>query len=129
MSNYKLIDSCPYTAVEPLGSSWTIPLGQHRIDLKWRELRSGLSQGVQMLTVDTGAIVVEVLPTRGMSIWKAWLGETHVGWHSPVKGPVHPAFVPIADATGIGWLEGFDELFVRCGLTSNGAPDSRRTGV
>jgi hypothetical protein len=58
-----------------------------------------------------------------MSIWKAWHNETHVGWHSPVSGPVHPALVPIHDASGIGWLEGFDELLVRCGLTSNGAPE------
>ena len=26
------------------------------------------------------------------------------------------------DPGGLGWLEGFDELFVRCGLDSNGPP-------
>ncbi len=82
-----------------------------------------------MLSVDTGAIIVEILPTRGMSIWKAWMGETHVGWQSPVRGPVHPALVPVSDASGIGWLEGFDELLVRCGLTSNGAPEFSPNGT
>jgi hypothetical protein len=46
-----------------------------------------------------------------------------LGWKSPVRGPVHPKFVPIFDPSGAGWLEGFDELVVRCGLESNGAPD------
>ena len=41
----------------------------------------------------------------------------------PARGPVHPSYVPIFDPSGIGWLEGFDELLVRCGLESNGAPE------
>jgi hypothetical protein len=31
--------------------------------------------------------------------------------------------VPVFDPSGLGWLEGFDELLCRCGLESNGAPD------
>jgi hypothetical protein len=31
--------------------------------------------------------------------------------------------VPLAEPSGIGWLDGFDELVARCGLVSNGAPD------
>jgi hypothetical protein len=45
-----------------------------------------------------------------------------MGWKSPVRGPVHPKFVPLCEPTGLGWLEGFDELVVRCGLESNGPP-------
>jgi hypothetical protein len=41
---------------------------------------------------------------------------------------VHPSQVPIFDPSGIGWLEGFDELVVRCGLESNGAPEHDDTG-
>jgi galactose mutarotase-like enzyme len=65
----------------------------------------------------------ELLPTRGLGIWKAWLGVEEIGWRSPIRGPVHPMFVPIAEPSGLGWLDGFDELLVRCGLESNGAPD------
>ena len=46
-----------------------------------------------------------------------------IGWQSPVRGPVHPSFVPISEQSGLGWLDGFDELLVRCGLESNGAPE------
>jgi hypothetical protein len=58
-----------------------------------------------------------------MGIWKAWIGGEEIGWRSPVRGPVHPMFVPIAEPSGLGWLDGFDELLVRCGLESNGAPE------
>jgi galactose mutarotase-like enzyme len=63
-----------------------------------------------------------------MGLWKAWLGNMEIGWRSPVRGPVHPRFVPLGEPSGLGWLDGFDELLVRCGLESNGAPefDDRR---
>jgi hypothetical protein len=58
-----------------------------------------------------------------MGLWRASLGRDRVGWDSPTKdGPIHPAFVQPHDLGGIGWLEGFDELMVRCGLMNNGAP-------
>jgi hypothetical protein len=58
-----------------------------------------------------------------MGIWRVRRGAKTLGWQSPVHGPVHPAFVPLFDPSGLGWLEGFDELLCRCGLESNGAPD------
>ncbi len=58
-----------------------------------------------------------------MSIWKMVADGIRFGWDSPVAGPVHPSRVPLFDPSGIGWLEGFDELLVRCGLHSNGAPE------
>jgi hypothetical protein len=42
-------------------------------------------------------------------------------------GPVHPSFVNLAAAGGLGWLEGFDELLARCGLENNGAPYEVKT--
>ena len=84
--------------------------------------RGGPSDDVEVVTIDSGEAVVWVLPTRGMSIWKIEAGGIRFGWDSPVAGPVHPHHVPLHDASGLGWLEGFDELLVRCGLESNGAP-------
>lgn len=93
---------------------WKATLSRHR---------DGLSQGVEAILVENGPLKFTVLPTRGMGIGKAWLGELEIGWKSPVKGPVHPAFVPVSEPSGLGWLVGFDELLVRCGLESNGAPE------
>ena len=45
-----------------------------------------------------------------------------------MRGPVHPKFVPLAEPSGVGWLDGFDELLCRCGLVSNGAPEFDERG-
>ncbi len=91
-------------------------------------LRGGLSDGVDVVHVDNGKLRFDVLPSRGMGLWKAWLGDQQIGWNSPVRGPVNPALVPLADPSGLGWLDGFDELLVRCGLESNGAPEFDEQG-
>ncbi|WP_153556373.1 aldose 1-epimerase family protein [Roseimaritima sediminicola] len=88
----------------------------------------GASAGVELVEIDTGAVRVIVLPTRGMGVWQVEAGGKRFGWDSPVRGPVHPALVPVFDPSGIGWLEGFDELLVRCGLESNGAPQWNEAG-
>lgn len=86
-------------------------------------LHGGVREGVEVVEVDNGSFRFTVIPTRGMGIWKGWLGDLEVGWKSPVRGPVHPQFVAVNEPGGLGWLDGFDELLVRCGLVSNGAPD------
>lgn len=88
-----------------------------------RTLRGGRRDGVDVVQIDNGALKFTVVPTRGMALWRAWLGDFELGWQSPVKGPVHPKFVPVDEASGIGWLNGFDELLCRCGLEFNGAPE------
>jgi hypothetical protein len=93
------------------------------IAIEKRSLRVGASAGVDVIRIVTGDLAYEVVPTRGMGVRKAWLGGEEIGWTSPVRGPVHPSFVPLAEPSGLGWLDGFDELLVRCGLESNGAPD------
>lgn len=91
--------------------------------VRMRTCRGGRSEGVQVVELDNGAICIDVVPTRGMGIWRVRRGTKTLGWQSPVRGPVHPALVPLFDPSGLGWLEGFDELMCRCGLESNGAPD------
>jgi galactose mutarotase-like enzyme len=100
-----------------------------RGSVKRTTLRGGAREGVDTIEIDNGKLRFVVVPTRGMGLWKAWLGDTEIGWRSPVKGPVHPQFVPLTDPTGLGWLEGFDELMCRCGLENNGAPDLAANGV
>jgi hypothetical protein len=100
---------------------------------KWQvyllRLHGGLNDGVDSIQVNNGNLKFVVVPTRGMSLWKATLGDWTIGWKSPVRGPVHPAFVDLGEPSGLGWLDGFDELLVRCGLESNGAPEfDEKTG-
>lgn len=91
--------------------------------IRKRSHRGGLAEGVEAVEVDNGRLAFEVIPTRGMGIRWARRENFEFKWDSPVPGPVHPQFVPIAEPSGLGWLDGFDELFVRCGLESNGAPE------
>lgn len=108
------LDSFAIDAAElGLGQGWSI---------RKRTLRGGLSDGVDLIEVDNGALSFSLLPTRGMGLWRGAYRGLPIGWQSPVRGPVHPGFVDIQDRGGLGWLTGFDEAVVRCGLDSTGAP-------
>ena len=87
-----------------------------------RRLRGGLSDGVDLIQVTCGELTFAILPTRGMGLWRGTFRGLDLGWQAPVHGPVHPAYVVSGERGGLGWLRGFDEWVVRCGLDSNGAP-------
>ncbi len=101
---------------------------QGTIETRHGHFVGGASDQVEVIEIDTGAVRATILPSRGMSIWMLEAGGRRFGWNSPVAGPVHPGLVPVFDPSGIGWLEGFDELVVRCGLESNGAPEHDDSG-
>lgn len=88
----------------------------------------GPSAGVHGVDLANGKLTATVLPTRGMGLHSVQYGDWRIGWRSPVRGPVHPALVPMYDPSGLGWLDGFDELLCRCGLYSNGAPEFAANG-
>ena len=98
------------------------------VAVRLRRLTGGRSDGVLLVELAAGDNRVWVLPDRGLGLWKAVVGGVDLGWQSPVRGPVHPRFVPLAEPSGLGWLDGFDELVARCGLVSNGAPDFDAAG-
>jgi hypothetical protein len=85
-------------------------------------MRGGLCDGIDLIEVRNGALSFRVLPTRGMQILDAEYAGLRVGWDAPVRGPVHPKFINIIERGGLGWLQGFSETLVRCGLASNGPP-------
>ncbi len=102
--------------------------GNEHLGFRVQRLADGQRSGVDMVTLHCGGRQVTVLPTRGMGIWQAEYRETRFGWDSSVPGPVHPMWVPLDAPDGLGWLAGFDEMLVRCGLASNGAPDFDESG-
>jgi hypothetical protein len=124
--SWKLIDQAAGGG-EPLEISEANAPGLGGAKVRARTLRGGLAEGVFAVEINNGKLSFDVLPTRGMGVWRAALaGDREVptiGWRSPVRGPVHPAFVDLGEPSGLGWLDGFDELLARCGLESNGAPE------
>ena len=85
-------------------------------------LHGGKQEGVEVIEVNNGKLRFTVVPTRGMSIYEVLMEDMRLGWDSPVKGLVHPKFVNLQTRQGLGWLEGFNEWMVRCGLEFFGAP-------
>ncbi|REJ98648.1 MAG: DUF4432 family protein [Planctomycetota bacterium] len=85
-------------------------------------LHGGRQEGVDLLIVDNGVLVVKLIPTRGMSLLDVRAGDVRLGWDSPVKEVVHPQFINLESRGGLGWLEGFNEWMVRCGLEWAGHP-------
>lgn len=87
-----------------------------------RTLHGGKQEGVELITIDNGVMQIVVIPTRGMSIYEVRNKDMRLGWNSPVEGLVHPSYVDLESRGGLGWLEGFNEWMVRCGLEFAGHP-------
>lgn len=102
--------------------------GTEQLGFHYTRLSAGPSSGVDQVTLNCGSKKLIALPTRGMGIWEAENAGVRFGWNSPIQGPVHPMFVPVAEPSGLGWLDGFDEMLVRCGMASNGAPEFDEQG-
>lgn len=125
---WKLIDHAAGVPVQP---HWEIREkdlpGLGKAGVIKRTYHGGLAEGVVAVEINNGKLQIDVLPTRGMGLWRVLPLDDRelpsLGWKSPVRGPVHPTFVDLGEPSGLGWLDGFDELLVRCGLESNGAPD------
>ena len=85
-------------------------------------LKGGKQEGVELLTINNGKLEITVIPTRGMGILDVKMGGIRLGWNSPVKEVVHPSHIDLESRGGLGWLEGFNEWMVRCGLEFAGHP-------
>ena len=90
--------------------------------IKKEILHGGKQDGVDLLTVHNGTMSIRIIPTRGMSIYDMQVDDFRLGWQSPVKEIVHPKFVDLDTRGGLGWLDGFNEWMVRCGLEFAGHP-------
>jgi hypothetical protein len=102
---------------EHQGDGWSI----HK-----QQLHGGQQDGVDVIHVDNGKLQFTVIPTRGMSILEVRSGDLRLGWDSPVKEVVHPKYINLESRGGLGWLAGFNEWMVRCGLEYAGHPGEDR---
>jgi len=118
-----LIDAHTSTCIEDWRvSSDDLRLGDREWVIEKRRLHGGLQEGVDVVEVDNGRLSFSIVPTRGMGVWKGSFEGLPLGWLSPVKTPVHPSHIRLEERGGLGFLDGFNEWVVRCGLESNGAP-------
>lgn len=85
-------------------------------------LRGGKQHGVELLRVRNGRLSATLCPTRGMGVIDAHCDGVRLGWNAPNPEIVHPCHVDLKRNGGTGWLDGFNEFIVRCGLQSIGRP-------
>jgi len=124
-----LIVDQPPDLSKPLSSSATrVRSAGGTFAIQKYRLSSGKRADVELLVVDSGNVRAAICPTRGFSLWRAQIDGLDCGWKSPVEGPIHPQWINFAEPNGLGWLDGFDELLVRCGLQNFGAPAFSKTG-
>eukprot|EP00967_Tisochrysis_lutea_P103980 scaffold157458_cov35-Tisochrysis_lutea.AAC.1 len=105
-------------------------LGSESWSVKKERLHGGRQEGVDVISVDNGRLAFTVVPTRGMSIGDLAFRRSGVegdrmeslSWASPVREVVHPREIELNDTGGLGWLTGFNEFIVRCGVAHAGHP-------
>jgi uncharacterized protein DUF4432 len=85
-------------------------------------LHGGKQEGVELVEIDNGRMTIAVIPTRGMNVLRVRSGDITLGWNSPVTQIVNPAFIELDSRGGLGWLDGFNEMLVRCGFEWAGHP-------
>ncbi|UCE47226.1 MAG: DUF4432 family protein, partial [Phycisphaerales bacterium] len=111
-----------YQETAEITSSEVTPKGPASWSVRKYVLHGGRQEGVDVVEVNNGKLRFTVVPTRGMSIYRVHMGDLRLGWDSPVKGLVHPQYINLTSRQGLGWLEGFNEWMVRCGLEFFGGP-------
>ncbi len=85
-------------------------------------LVGGKQHGSEVITLTSEDFSLSVSPTRGMSILSAKGNGVRIGWDSPIDEVVNPAYINLESRGGLGWLDGFNEMMVRCGFEWTGHP-------
>lgn len=103
------------------------PAGSVPWSLRLETLHGGKQEGTRLLTLSNGVLRITLVPSRGMSILDVTRQPPgkpafRLGWESPVREVVHPAYMNLQARGGLGWLEGFNEFLCRCGLENVGQP-------
>lgn len=91
--------------------------------IEQKVLHGGKQEGSKVIILTSpNGLTITLSPTRGMSIINVTGKEMRFGWDSPVKEIVNPTFINLESRNGAGWLEGFNEMIVRCGIEWAGHP-------
>ena len=83
-------------------------------------LKGGKQEGSELLTIKSEGLTINLSPTRGLGIVNVEGNGIRLGWDSPVKEIVNPKYINLESRGGAGWLDGFNEMMVRCGFEWTG---------
>jgi len=104
-------------------SSKQLKLSGDTFSLQQKVLHGGKQEGSKVLTITSqNGLTIALSPTRGMDLLHVNGDGVRLGWESPVDEVVNPAYINLESRNGLGWLEGFNEMMVRCGYEWTGHP-------
>ena len=104
-------------------SSKQLKLSGDAFSLQQKVLHGGKQEGSKVLTISSqNGLTIALSPTRGMDLLHVNGDGVRLGWDSPVNEVVNPAYINLDSRNGLGWLEGFNEMMVRCGYEWTGHP-------
>ncbi|WP_455818573.1 aldose 1-epimerase family protein [Pseudomonas cerasi] len=104
-------------------NSQQLKLKGESFSIEQKVLHGGKQEGSKVLTITSkNGLTISLSPTRGMDLLKVTGHGVRLGWDSPVKEVVNPANINLESRNGLGWLEGFNEMMVRCGFEWTGHP-------
>ncbi|MDW8847318.1 aldose 1-epimerase family protein [Erwinia sp. MMLR14_017] len=104
-------------------SSEELNIKDKAFSIEQKVLHGGKQEGSKVIVISSkDGLTITLSPTRGMNLLKVEGFGSRMGWDSPVKEVVNPAFINLESRNGAGWLEGFNEMMVRCGYEWTGHP-------
>lgn len=104
-------------------SSDKLNIKDSHFSIEQKVLHGGKQEGSKVLIISSkDGLTIALSPTRGMNLLHVEGFGVRMGWDSPVKEVVNPAFINLESRNGLGWLEGFNEMVVRCGYEWTGHP-------
>ncbi|ROR08891.1 aldose 1-epimerase family protein [Erwinia sp. JUb26] len=104
-------------------NSQQLKLSGENFSIQQKVLHGGKQEGSKVLTITSkNGLTIALSPTRGMDLLHVNGHGVRLGWDSPVDEVVNPAYINLESRNGLGWLEGFNEMMVRCGFEWTGHP-------
>ncbi|MFU9139119.1 aldose 1-epimerase family protein [Erwinia tasmaniensis] len=104
-------------------SSDELKIQDSAFSIEQKVLHGGKQEGSKIIVIHSqSGLTITLSPTRGMNLLRVEGFGSRMGWDSPVKEVVNPAFINLESRNGVGWLEGFNEMMVRCGYEWTGHP-------
>ena len=100
-----------------------LKLSGNAFSLQQKVLHGGKQECSKVLTITSkNGLTIALSPTSGMDWLHVKRDGVRLGWDTPVNEVVNPAYINLESRNGLGWLEGFNEMMVRCGYEWTGHP-------
>ncbi|PWC19914.1 DUF4432 domain-containing protein [Brenneria roseae subsp. roseae] len=104
-------------------SSDVMKIKDQHFSIEQTVLHGGRQEGSKIITIASrNGLKIVLSPSRGMDLLHVTGKDIRLGWDSPVNEVVNPNTINMESRNGLGWLEGFNEMMVRCGYEWTGHP-------